>query len=139
MALARVVLELTERLAVNDYALLLASLEPLRRDGVRIAVDDAGSGFASMRHILQLRPDIIKLDRILIAGIDHDQGQRALGTAMTSFAQQTGAHIVAEGIETLAELLTVTQIGMTSAQGYFLGRPTLHPSDWTDWHKEPES
>ncbi|MGN7150701.1 EAL domain-containing protein [Arthrobacter sp. SAFR-179] len=137
VALERVVLELTERHAVTDYAQLLASLAPLRRDGVRIAVDDAGSGFASMRHILQLSPDIIKLDRTLIAGIDRDQGQRALGAAMVSFAQQTGAQVLAEGIETIAELLTVTQAGITSAQGYLLGRPTLHPSDWAGWREGP--
>lgn len=134
LPLGRIVLELTERLAVADYAQLRTALEPLRRDGVRLAVDDAGSGFASMRHILQLSPDIIKLDRILIAGIDTDPGLRALAAAMTGFARQIGAQIVAEGIETLAELRTVTQLGMTSAQGYLLGHPTLLPTDWTDWH-----
>lgn len=137
LALERIVLELTERHPVTDYAQLLASLAPLRSDGVRIAVDDAGSGFASMRHILQLSPDIIKLDRTLIAGIDSDQRQRALGAAMVSFAQQTGAQVLAEGIETIAELLTVTRAGITSAQGYFLGRPTLHPSDWAGWREGP--
>jgi len=131
----RIVLELTERLAVDDYAPLLASLEPLRRRGLRIAVDDAGSGFSSMRHILQLRPDIIKLDRSLIAGIDSDQGQRALGAAMVGFATQIGARIVAEGIETQAELTAVIELGMTSGQGYFLGRPSIHPADWAAWHQ----
>lgn len=135
LAADRIVLELTERLAVDEYAPLLAALEPLRQHGLRIAVDDAGSGFASMRHILRLRPDIIKLDRSLIAGLDSDQGQRALGAAMVEFARQIGARIVAEGIETQAELKAVTQLGMTSGQGYFLGRPTLHPADWTAWHK----
>ncbi len=134
LAIDRIVLELTERLAVNDYAPLLASLEPLRRRGLRIAVDDAGSGFSSMRHILQLRPDIIKLDRSLIAGIDSDQGQRALGAAMVGFATQIGARIVAEGIETQEELTAVTELGITSGQGYFLGRPSIHPADWAAWH-----
>jgi EAL domain-containing protein (putative c-di-GMP-specific phosphodiesterase class I) len=133
LAVHRIVLELTERLAVDEYAPLLASLEPLRRRGLRIAVDDAGSGYASMRHILQLRPDIIKLDRSLIAGIDSDQGQRALGAAMVGFATQIGARIVAEGIETQAELAAVMELGMTSGQGYFLGRPTIHPADWAAW------
>jgi EAL domain-containing protein (putative c-di-GMP-specific phosphodiesterase class I) len=135
LAVDRIVLELTERLAVDEYAPLLAALAPLRRHGLRIAVDDAGSGFSSMRHILQLRPDIIKLDRSLIAGIDSDQGQRALGAAMVEFAKQIRARIVAEGIETQAELTAVTQLGMTSGQGYFLGRPTIHPTDWADWNK----
>jgi PAS domain S-box-containing protein len=133
LAVDRIVLELTERLAVDEYAPLLAALAPLRRHGLRIAVDDAGSGFSSMRHILQLRPDIIKLDRSLIAGIDRDQGQRALGAAMVGFATQIGARIVAEGIETQAELTAVIELGMTSGQGYFLGRPTIHPADWAAW------
>lgn len=134
LAADRIVLELTEKLAVDEYAPLLAAMEPLRRSGLRIAVDDAGSGFASMRHVLQLRPDIIKLDRSLIAGIDSDLGQRALGAAMVEFAHQIGAQIVAEGIETPAELAAVTQLGMTCGQGYFLGRPTLHPDDWATWN-----
>jgi PAS domain S-box-containing protein len=137
LAVDRIVLELTERLAVDEYAPLLAALAPLRRRGLRIAVDDAGSGFSSMRHVLQLRPDIIKLDRSLIAGIDSDQGQRALGAAMAEFAKQIGARIVAEGIETQAELAAVTELGMTSGQGYFLGRPTVHPNDWARWNILP--
>lgn len=135
LAADRIVLELTERLAVYEYVPLLAALEPMRQCGLRIAVDDAGSGFASMRHVLQLRPDIIKLDRSLIAGIDVDQGQRALGAAMVEFAHQIDAQIVAEGIETQAELAAVTDLGMTSGQGYFLGRPSLHPADWSAWDK----
>ena len=124
-ALERIVLELTERLEVERYAPLLSALEPLRCRGLRIAVDDAGSGFASMRHILRLRPDIIKLDRSLIAGIHDDDGQRALGFAMTEFARRIGATIVAEGIETDAELAAVAAIGMASAQGYLSAGPPL--------------
>ncbi|KRE74468.1 sensor domain-containing phosphodiesterase [Arthrobacter sp. Soil762] len=135
LAFDRIVLELTERMAVDEYAPLLAALKPMRQRGLRIAVDDAGSGFASMRHVLQLRPDIIKLDRSLIAGLDGDQGQRALGAAMVEFAHQIGAQIVAEGIETRAELTAVTELGMTSGQGYFLGRPTIHPADWAVWQQ----
>ncbi|WP_442542566.1 sensor domain-containing phosphodiesterase [Arthrobacter sp. KN11-1C] len=129
----RIVLELTEHLAVNEYAPLLGALAPLRRRGLRIAVDDARSGFASMRHVVRLRPDIIKLDRSLIAGIDHDQGQQALGAAMVEFAKQIGAKIVAEGIETSAELSAITELGMNSGQGYFLGRPTVIASEWGSW------
>ena len=133
LPLDRMVLELTERLAVESYVPLLAALEPLRRRGLRIAVDDAGSGFASMRHVLRLRPDVIKLDRSLIAGIHDDDGQLALGYAMTEFARHIGATIVAEGIETEAELAAVAAIGMTSAQGYLLGRPTIDESVWESW------
>lgn len=134
----RIVLELTERLAVDEYAPLMAALAPLRLRGLRIAVDDAGSGFASMRHILHLRPDIIKLDRSLIAGIHDDAGQRALGAAMVEFARRIDATLVAEGIETSAELTAVTELGMTAGQGYFLGRPSVHPREWARWHVPAE-
>jgi PAS domain S-box-containing protein len=133
MDLDRVVLELTENLAVAAYAPLVAALAPLRSHGLRIAVDDAGAGFASMRHILHLHPDIIKLDRSLIAGIDQDPGQRALGAAMVEFAQQIGALLVAEGIETESELAAVTGLGMFAGQGYVLGRPSVDPRKWASW------
>jgi PAS domain S-box-containing protein len=133
VSLDRIVLELTERLPVEEYGLLTAALEPLRHRGLRVAVDDAGSGFASMRHILHLRPDIIKLDRSLIAGIRDDNGQHALGAAMVEFAKEINATLVAEGIETPAELSAVTGLGMTAGQGYLLGRPSIHPRDWATW------
>ncbi|WP_461164237.1 sensor domain-containing phosphodiesterase [Arthrobacter sp. R4-81] len=129
----RLVLELTENLAVAAYAPLVAALAPLRSRGLRIAVDDAGAGFASMRHILHLHPDIIKLDRSLIAGIDQDPGQRALGAAMVEFAQRIRAHLIAEGIESEAELAAVTGLGMYAGQGYVLGRPTADPQKWVTW------
>ncbi|WP_427006330.1 sensor domain-containing phosphodiesterase [Pseudarthrobacter sp. H2] len=135
LPLDRIVLELTERLEVPEYGPLVSALAPLRERGLRIAVDDAGSGFASMRHVLHVRPDIIKLDRSLIAGIDDDQGQRALGAALAEFARQIGATVVAEGIETQEELAAVTRIGMTAGQGYLLGRPSVHPREWAAWHK----
>lgn len=135
LPLTRIVLELTERLEVSEYGPLLSVLAPLREEGLRIAVDDAGSGFASMRHVLHIRPDIIKLDRSLIAGIDDDLGQHALGAALVEFARQIGATVVAEGIETLAELAAVTGIGMTAGQGYLIGRPSIHPKDWAAWYE----
>lgn len=133
----RIVLEVTERQPVVDYAALAAALSGLRRGGIRIAVDDAGAGFASMRHILQLKPDVIKLDRNIIAGIDSDPGQRALGAAMVGFAGQIGAVLVAEGIETLPELDAAADLGMSAGQGYLLGRPTVKPEDWTSWTEAP--
>lgn len=133
LPLNRIVLELTERLEVAEYEPLLSVLAPLRQAGMRIAVDDAGSGFASMRHVLQIRPDIIKLDRSLIAGIDDDEGRHALGAAMVEFARQIGATIVAEGIETPEELAAASALGMAAGQGYLLGRPSLHSRDWNSW------
>jgi PAS domain S-box-containing protein len=133
ISMERIVLELTERHHVVDYGPLAAALAPLRRSGLRIAVDDAGAGFASMRHILLLKPDSIKLDRDIVAGIDSDPGQRALGAAMAGFAKEIGARLVAEGIETEAELAAVTKLGMTAGQGYLLGRPSVKPEDWAQW------
>lgn len=133
LALDRVVIEMTELAPVDDYDELTAALEPLRGRGIRIAIDDAGSGFASMRHVLQIRPDIIKLDRTLISGIDNDHYKDALGAAIVDFANRTGATIVAEGIETHAELEAVTALGMTAGQGYLLGKPSIDPKDWGRW------
>ncbi|MDJ0459330.1 EAL domain-containing protein [Arthrobacter sp. NQ7] len=132
--LDRIVLELTERQSVEDYDSLLTALAPLRKRGLRIAVDDAGSGFSSMRHILHLQPDIIKLDRSLITGIHANPRQRALGAAMVQFAQETGATIVAEGLETEDDLATTRNLGIHAGQGYLLGHPTTRPADWATWH-----
>jgi PAS domain S-box-containing protein len=129
----RIVVELTERSAVSDYARLTAALAPLRSAGLRIAVDDAGDGFSSMRHILQLSPEVVKLDRTIVSGIDNDANLRALCAAMVSFASQIGACLVAEGIENDSELATVTELGVDAGQGYLLGRPSVLPADWSHW------
>lgn len=133
----RIVLEVTERHQVEDYEPLAAALAPLRHSGLRIAIDDAGAGFASMRHILQLSPDLIKLDREIIAGIDTNQAQQALVAAMVSFASEIDAVLVAEGIETEAERDTLTGLGMTLGQGYLLGHPSVRPLDWAQWINGP--
>lgn len=131
----RIVIEVTGRHAVAEYASLSRALEPLRDSGVRIAVDDAGAGFASIRHILELAPDIIKLDRDLIAEIDADPARQALGTAMVGFAAGMGAQLVAEGVETAEEFAAVTKMRMHAGQGYLLGRPSLDSRDWVRWTK----
>ncbi|MDQ0820749.1 EAL domain-containing protein (putative c-di-GMP-specific phosphodiesterase class I) [Arthrobacter sp. V4I6] len=134
----RMVLELPEALTEEQPVALIAALTPLRQRGVRLAIDHTGSYFNSIRHIRQLKPDIIKLDRNLIAGIDTDPLRRALGEAMVGFAEQLGAALIARGIETLDELATVAGLGATAAQGYFLGRPTTRPQDWAGWkHPDP--
>ena len=130
----RLVLEVTERAPVNDYEPLAAALVSLRCSGVRVAVDDAGAGFASMRHILQLQPDQIKLDHGIVAGMDTNLGQRALGAAMVSFARDVGAVLIAEGIETDAELAAVAGLGIQAGQGYLLGKPSDNPEVWLKWH-----
>lgn len=127
LPLARLVLEITEHASIDDYAPLLATLAPLRARGMRLAVDDAGSGYASMRHILALQPDLIKLDISLIRDIDRDPGKRALAAALILFADQTGSEVVAEGVETVRELAVLLELGVQKAQGYLLGYPAALP------------
>lgn len=135
----RIVVELTERSAVADYARLAAALAPLRSVGLRIAIDDVGAGFSSMRHILRLGPELIKLDRTIVAGIDNNPNQKALCAAMVSFSSQIGASLVVEGIETHAELTAITELGVNTGQGYLLGRPSVLPSDWSLWRQRNRS
>ena len=120
----RVVLELTEQVRVDDYPLLSHTLEQLRCLGARLAIDDTGAGFASLAHILKLAPELIKLDRELTSGIDHDPVRSALGAALVSFAASTGAEIIAEGIETAGELKVLRKLGVRYGQGFLLCRPT---------------
>lgn len=119
----RVVVEVTEHAPVADYPRLLSECDRLREAGARIAVDDAGAGYAGLQHILQLRPDMIKLDIALVRAIDRDMARRALVSALMFFAQETGALMVAEGIETQAELDILRQLGVHCGQGYLFSRP----------------
>jgi EAL domain-containing protein (putative c-di-GMP-specific phosphodiesterase class I) len=121
----RIVLELTEHAQIENYDALAHALAPLRADGVRLAVDDAGAGFASLRHILQLDPDMIKIDRSLTKNLEHDSRVRALAAAIVTFARETGVIVVAEGIETAEQLNEVQALGAASAQGYLLGKPAF--------------
>jgi EAL domain-containing protein (putative c-di-GMP-specific phosphodiesterase class I) len=121
--MSRVVLELTEHASVADYRELTDALAPLRAMGLRIAIDDAGAGYASMRHILSIEPDLVKLDISLTRGIDADCKRRALASALIAFARETDVEIIAEGVETSAELLTLRSLGVRRAQGYYLARP----------------
>jgi EAL domain-containing protein (putative c-di-GMP-specific phosphodiesterase class I) len=122
--LSRVIVEITEHVHIDDYSKLLEQLSTLRALGLRVAIDDAGAGYSSMRHILKIHPDIIKLDISLTKNIDADSTQRALAAALIAFARETGATIVAEGIETEAELRTLKRLGISAAQGYYLARPS---------------
>lgn len=119
----RLVLEITEHEAIEDYGALAEALAPLRERGLRVAVDDVGAGYASLRHALQLAPDMVKMDISLTRGIDADAGRRALATALISFAGETNMTIVAEGIETAAELDTLRELGVRYGQGFYLARP----------------
>lgn len=126
IALARgrqIVLEITEHAHIEDYDSFAKALEPLRAQGVRLAIDDAGAGYSSLRHILQLTPDLIKLDRALIADVGIDPSRRAMVAALLAFARETAADIVAEGVETASELEMLRTLGIDLVQGYWLGRP----------------
>lgn len=123
LPLTRLVLEVTEHQAIDVYAQIAQVLEPYRRAGVRIAVDDAGAGYASMRHILHLRPDLVKLDMSLTRDIDSDPARRALVLALVGFAREVGCQLISEGVETAAELETLRLLGVRKAQGYALARP----------------
>jgi EAL domain-containing protein (putative c-di-GMP-specific phosphodiesterase class I) len=119
----RIVVELTEHSQVRDYAALTQGLAAQRAAGVRLAVDDTGAGFASLRHILQLHPDVIKLDLALTRDVDTDPVRRALAAALVTFADEIGARVVAEGVETAGELAVLRDLRVDAAQGYYLGRP----------------
>ena len=120
---SRIVLEITEHAQVEDYDRLLDVLTRLRSKGVRLAVDDAGAGFASLHHILLLQPDIIKLDISLVREIHVDPIKRALASSLVTFAREIGSTITAEGIEVPEELATLIDLGVPWGQGYYLGRP----------------
>lgn len=121
--LDRLLLEITEHVSIGDYGIIAEALEPLRQQGLRLAVDDAGAGFASFRHILKLKPDVIKLDGSLIRNIDCSTECRALAAALVRFAEETGSKVVAECIETEAELAVLRELKVNKAQGFLLGRP----------------
>jgi EAL domain-containing protein (putative c-di-GMP-specific phosphodiesterase class I) len=120
---SRLVIEMTEHARIDDYDRLHEALRPLRASGLRLAIDDAGAGYASFRHILSLRPDIIKLDRSLTGGIEGDDARSALASALIAFAARIGATIVAEGVETEEQALVLRALGVRYAQGYFFGWP----------------
>jgi EAL domain-containing protein (putative c-di-GMP-specific phosphodiesterase class I)/DNA-binding NarL/FixJ family response regulator len=127
LPMERLVVEISEHGFVADYEALEAGLASLRAQGTRLAVDDAGAGFASLRHILQLKPDLIKLDISLTQGIHADRARRSLASALVAFAGQMGMAVVAEGIETAAELAALVDLGVGYGQGYILGRPGEPP------------
>lgn len=119
----RIVLEVTEHCIASDYDLLFAELKILRNTGVRVAIDDAGAGYSGLQHIVQIHPDIIKLDISLTTSIDTDVVRRSLGAALVGFGCEIGAAIVAEGVETQEELDALNALDVPYAQGYFLDRP----------------
>lgn len=119
----RLVLELTEHVRVADYPPLHTALAALRAAGARLAIDDVGTGFSGLDHILQLAPDVLKIDGALVRGVDRDRGKRALLASLVTFASEVDAALVAEQVETEAEALTLQGLGVGYGQGFHLGRP----------------
>ncbi|MFE4543494.1 EAL domain-containing protein [Arthrobacter sp. NPDC056727] len=130
---SRIMLELTEPLQPEELDPLLDVLTQLRMSGMGLAVEESGADAASMRHIRSLRPDVIKVGRCLIAGIDADPSRQYLIADLVEFGRQTGAALAAVGIETAAELAVLTRLSVSAGQGHFLGRPTISVKEWATW------
>ena len=117
-----IVLELSEQEAVSDYEALRTAMGGMGAP-VRLSVDDAGAGFASLRHILRLQPAFVKLDRSWVKGVDTDPARQALIAGLRYFANQTGAELIAEGVEREEERAALLELEVDYGQGYLLGRP----------------
>lgn len=119
----RIVLEVTEHTPITDYRAFREALAPLRERGVRLAIDDAGAGYSSFQHVLELEADMLKLDSSLTRGLNQEPRKALLAKSICAFARATDCKIVAEGIETEQELNTLKEIGVDMAQGFYLGHP----------------
>lgn len=128
----RLVVELTEHIEVVDYAALRPSIERWSSRGVRLAVDDTGAGYSSLRHVLELAPHFLKLDRTVVGGLDVHGARRALVAALVTFADDVHTTIIAEGVERWAEAQALREVGVHLAQGYAFGHPERHwqPGRW---------
>ncbi len=127
----QVVIELTEHAPIDDYAAVKAALARVQ-PAVEVAVDDAGSGYASLRHILALKPKYVKLDLSWVRDIDTDPARQALVAGLAHFAGEVGCRLVGEGIETEAEAGTLLRLGVPLGQGYLFGRPAPAPRTGTE-------
>ena len=128
LAPSRITIECTEQQAVADLGPLRRQVKALRRLGFGFAVDDAGAGYASFALVAALHPSIIKIDRDIAHGVAHDDAKQALVEAFVSFGRRIGAKLVAEGIDTRADLAELTKLGVDYGQGYLLGRPSEEPA-----------
>jgi EAL domain-containing protein (putative c-di-GMP-specific phosphodiesterase class I) len=117
-----IVIEITEHEVIEDYGAVRDAIRALGRD-VRLAVDDAGAGVANFGHIIDLRPDFVKLDISLVRRVNTNLGRQAMVVGMRHFARTAGCRLIAEGIETEEEARTLTALGVEFGQGYFFGYP----------------
>jgi EAL domain-containing protein (putative c-di-GMP-specific phosphodiesterase class I) len=125
----RLVVEVTEHTKVESYLKLGGHLRAIRAAGARVAVDDAGSGYAGLQHILELQPDVLKLDRVLVHGVARHPARQAMVEALVAFSRRVGAALVAEGVETESDLRALRDLEVGYAQGYYLGRPSFEFTD----------
>jgi EAL domain-containing protein (putative c-di-GMP-specific phosphodiesterase class I) len=123
LPLSRVLLELSEHDPVEDYAALREVLDPLRARGLRLAIDDVGAGFSSLRHIVVTAPDVIKMDRSIVTDVDTDPVLAKLARSLVEFAHGIDVRVVAEGVETAAEHAVLRALGVDDGQGWHFGRP----------------
>lgn len=122
-----ITIEITEHAEVENYPAVRRALSAV--DGLRVSIDDAGAGFASLRHILELQPDVVKLDIGIVRGIDADPARQALAAGLAHFSALTGTVLIAEGVETDAEAEALRGLDIEWAQGYLFGRPEPLPVD----------
>lgn len=123
LPLNRILLELSEHDQVEDYAALKAVLAPLRELGLRLAIDDVGAGFSSLRHIVLTAPDVIKLDRSIIDGVSADPVLTTLVHSLVDFGHGCDAQVVAEGVETAEDAAALLALDVDYGQGWHFGRP----------------
>ena len=136
LPLERIVLELSEHDRVVDYGALSEALRPLRERGMRLAIDDVGAGFSSLRHILLTEPDVIKLDRSIVAGAAGDPVLLTLVRSLVDFGHGADARVVAEGIETGQDALALRDVGVDYGQGWYFARPSA-PEQLVDHYEIP--
>ena len=122
-SLGDVVIELTENELLGDAPGLAVAIADVRRRGGRVAIDDAGAGYAGLKHVMRLEPDLIKLDRSLVAGVEHDVSRASLIASFVGYARDSGAAVCAEGIETIGDLVRLADLDVTFGQGYGIARP----------------
>jgi len=127
LAPSRITIECTEQQSVPDLEALKRQVKALRKLGFGFAVDDAGAGYASFALVAALRPSIIKIDREITYGISRDEAKYALVEAFYLFSRRIDAKLVAEGIETRADLAKLRELGVDYGQGYLLGKPKPEP------------